>query len=1048
MPPSQSIFLTGRKAAVPRPFVLVWLRIWSVCLLAIASLPRTSAVADTEANDAPFLIKSWLTTDGLPQNTVQAIAQTPEGYLWVGTRGGLSRFDGVRFTSYGLADGLKSLGVKALVGDGQGGLWIATAAGLSRWRDGVIRTLTTADGLLHGEVYSLAAAEPGGVWIGTARGLQHWGPGGFSRVGEAEGLNGRIVALAASAAEGLWISMESAGLFRWHQGRCERVALPLSEAQRPSSMLVDAEGDVWAGMGNGIVLRRHRGAWIEYNESDGVPFSYVFCMAEGMAGEIWAGSHEQGLFVFRDGRFQAVPGTEASIRAVTVSRDGVVWVGTQTGGLNRLTPPRVMTFPVGNETARGEVNGLAENPSGQFWAATSGGGLHHGPLMAMESVSGIPEFNEYPFLRAVLSTSDGNLSIIGADLVGRRDAATEAFRFTMLVDAGFTAGCEDADGSLLLGATDGVLRRLAGGVIQPVSNGNVSSSVMALLRGKRPGVWVATLGAGLFHWDSGKVKRWTTAEGLPTNLLRALHEDAEGTLWIGTAGGGLAWLKDGRVQSLDSRRGLVNDAICPILEDDDGNLWLGSIRGISRVSKRELFDVAAGRATAVHPLALDESDGMPTAECTTAHSPAGLRTASGLLLFSTTRHIVGVDPKQFAAPPSPPEVRIESLVADGKTTASPAAEISLAPGPREVSIEYTAFNYFKPDRIRFRHRLEGIEKQWTSGDRQRVARYALLPPGRYTFEVNAANEDGQWHPVGASLAFTVKPAVWQTEWFRALAILSIMASGAALVWRMAHVRIRRAHERERLARAEAETLQHRNEIAHVTRVATLGELSSALAHEINQPLGAILRNAEAAELFLQNDSPDLDEIRAILADIRKDDQRAGAVIDRMRGLLQRHEFETRTLGVAELIGEVAGLLRADAAARQVELEISVPENLPPVRGDRVHLQQVLLNLVINAMDALQDEAPDNRRATIRARVYPAGMVEIAVSDNGRGIPAGKLAQIFDPFVTTKPNGMGMGLPISRTIVKAHGGELSAENNADGGATFRFTLPVAQEGAAA
>lgn len=246
--------------------------------------------------------------------------------------------------------------------------------------------------------------------------------------------------------------------------------------------------------------------------------------------------------------------------------------------------------------------------------------------------------------------------------------------------------------------------------------------------------------------------------------------------------------------------------------------------------------------------------------------------------------------------------------------------------------------------------------------------------------------------------------------------------------------------------AEQETQHLRHEIAHVGRVSMMGQLAAALAHEINQPLGAILRNAEAAELFMQHPSPDLDEVRAILSDIRKDDQRAGAVIDRMRGLLKRHSLDTRPLDVRELVDGIAALVRIDAEVRQIRLDIDVAGDLPPVRGDRVHLQQVLLNLVLNGMDALNDATPEARRVSVSARLDTAHTIEFAVEDAGPGIPFSTLAHVFDPFFTTKPNGMGMGLPISRTIVEAHGGQLSAENNDGGGATFRFTLPIAEQAA--
>jgi len=244
--------------------------------------------------------------------------------------------------------------------------------------------------------------------------------------------------------------------------------------------------------------------------------------------------------------------------------------------------------------------------------------------------------------------------------------------------------------------------------------------------------------------------------------------------------------------------------------------------------------------------------------------------------------------------------------------------------------------------------------------------------------------------------------------------------------------------------AEQESQKLRREIAHVGRVSMMGQLASALAHEINQPLGAILRNTEAAELFMQHESPDLEEVRAILADIRKDDQRAGNVIGRMRGLLKRQELDKRPVDVRELIGDVVSLVRSEAAARQVKVEVAGTDNLPPVFGDVVHLEQVLLNLIVNGMDALGEAKQGDRRVTITAALDGPNAVEIAVSDSGPGIPADKLTSIFDPFFTTKASGLGMGLPICRSIIEAHHGRLRAENRNGGGASFRFTLPIVEE----
>jgi signal transduction histidine kinase len=248
-------------------------------------------------------------------------------------------------------------------------------------------------------------------------------------------------------------------------------------------------------------------------------------------------------------------------------------------------------------------------------------------------------------------------------------------------------------------------------------------------------------------------------------------------------------------------------------------------------------------------------------------------------------------------------------------------------------------------------------------------------------------------------------------------------------------------QRRRRRRAEAEILNHRAEIAHVTRVAALGQLTSAIAHELNQPLGAILRNTEAAEIFLQKDQPDLAEVRTILADIRKDDERAGAVIERMRNMLKRRVPELRPLDLGELLAETIALAKPDARARHVALNLQIPASLPKVRGDRVQLQQVVLNLVLNGMDAMNGAPRPERVMTLCARAEDDRWVEVSVSDRGGGISTENLDRLFEPFFTTKTDGLGMGLAVSQTIIEAHGGKLWGGNNTPHGAIFKFTLPA-------
>ena len=1134
-------------------------------------------------NLTSFVVKSWRTSDGLPQNSVTAIAQTREGYLWVGTRAGLARFDGVRFRAYGLADGLKSLSISSLAEDGRGGLWIGTrGGGLSHWRDGTLSTQTTADGLAHNHVTALGPAEAGGVWVGSQGGLQHLGPSGFSRVVEYQGFHGEVAALANDREGGLWMTTAPSsalpltgpglsGLFYCRDGRCEPVeGPPAHRAFRGHSLVVDSQGDLWVSIGNGYVLRRRGGTWMEFGESDGLPFSYIRSLAQGAPGEIWAAAQDAGLYVLRSGRFQTVLEPDAGCRVVARGTDGVIWAGTSPNGLYRLTPRRLFEAVVQRQSPRAPVSGLLEGATGEFWVGTYGASLYHGSLQHLEPVSGMELLDDRPHLTACLKMSDGAMYFAGAGVLLRRESAKGEFTGKVLTNNP-TALCEGADGSLWLGTREGELLQLAGNAPLPAAKATFPGLISGLVRGPGASLWVATQGGGLALWDASRMRRWTTAEGLPTDVLQTLHLDSEGTLWIGTAGGGLAWLREGHLYSVNDRQGLGDNFISQILEDDQGNLWLGCNTGISRVSKRELQDVAAGRAASVHPLMLDESDGMVTTECTGGYSPAGLRSQSGLLYFSTVSAVVEVNPAQFGPSASPPNVIIEEAKLDGKPMAGLSGPLSVPAGSRELEIHFTAFNYAEPEQIRFRYRLEGANRDWVQAERARSVRYSQLPPGDYTFVVTAANPDLHWQPTGATLAFTVLPFYWQTLWFRgAMGLLLVATGGGAVVWRGRTKRRQELAEMERLRResavrekadqkfrltveaapngvvlvgsdgrivlvnthteelfgysrgelvgqtvemllperfrgahpghhagsfteskaramgagrelfarrkdgteipveiglspiqteegslvltvivdlterkrTEQELAQQRNEIAHLSRVSTMGQLASSLAHELNQPLGAILRNADAAELFLQTDPPDLEEIRAILADIRQDDERAGAVIDRMRAMLKRREFQGALLDINALVSEVAALVRLDADARKTQLVLAPATPVPPVWADRVQLQQVVMNLLLNAMDAMSGCPPQQRRVSVSVRRVAAD-VEVAISDAGPGILEENLQRIFDPFFTTKPGGLGLGLAISQTIIAAHGGRLMAENNVAGGATFRIILPAAK-----
>jgi C4-dicarboxylate-specific signal transduction histidine kinase len=279
-----------------------------------------------------------------------------------------------------------------------------------------------------------------------------------------------------------------------------------------------------------------------------------------------------------------------------------------------------------------------------------------------------------------------------------------------------------------------------------------------------------------------------------------------------------------------------------------------------------------------------------------------------------------------------------------------------------------------------------------------------------------------------------EPSFWETYRLQSITVAAALLIQAALISIL-------LHERKKRNDAEKEARSRMTELAHVNRQATAGELSSSIAHELNQPLGAILTNAETAELILRSPSPDLGELKEILADIRRDDERASRVLHRLRGFVKRTPFEVRNIDLNDIMREVFGFLAVQASAWNVALYLQPAVGKLRVKGDPVQLQQVVLNLVVNSMEALS-AIPYGRTVIGRTELNGDSSAILSISDSGPGIPPEKLADVFDPFFTTKKQGMGMGLSIARTIVQAHNGRIWAENQPEGGVVFRISMPLA------
>jgi signal transduction histidine kinase len=315
-----------------------------------------------------------------------------------------------------------------------------------------------------------------------------------------------------------------------------------------------------------------------------------------------------------------------------------------------------------------------------------------------------------------------------------------------------------------------------------------------------------------------------------------------------------------------------------------------------------------------------------------------------------------------------------------------------------------------------------------------------LPPSNFAPPKFDWRELQRWHisesslPPGSEVHFRV-PTVWDQYRWQTILVMALFLAQAGIIARL-------FYEQRRRRKAEIESRQRMSELAHMNRYATAGELSASIAHELNQPLGAILNNAEVAEILLNARSTNLDDIKVVIAEIKRDDQRASEVIKRLRRLLTKTEVQIQDIDLNETIQEVFEFLSVQARSRDVVLSIALSPETVRVKGDRIQLQQVILNLVVNAMDAMAGGRTPERKI-IGMTMLVDGSAQLSIADCGPGIPSDKIPHLFEPFFTTKQHGMGMGLSIARTIVEAHGGRIWAENHTGGGAIFQLSLPLAE-----
>ncbi len=790
------------------PRILLTILIGSGCLLP----GRAMGALDPSKRLTQYVHDVWTTESGLPQNSVIAIAQTRDGYLWLGTEEGLVRFDGARFVTfdksnvpglqsnvvvallvdrhdglwfgttggglislshgvfkiYTTQNGLSNDSILALHEDGQGDLWIATdGGGLNRLHNGRFQTFTRRDGLADNTVFSLCGDRKGGVWIGTHAGLSHWAGDRFVSLAEEERLpaNTDVRSVYMDREGALWVGTNGAGVLRLGPGGVRRYTtgsgLP---SNRIVSILEDASGSLWLGMGGGGVARLAHGEISTFNATNGLSGDDVWAIKEDREGSLWIGTAGGGLNRLRDSSF-VTSGVREGLSSDTIlgvyqDREGALWLGTAQAGVNRVLNGKTTVFGVRDGLPDSQVFSIAEDGHGDRWFGTRRGlaRLHAGKFELFTATRGSPQ-----------------------------DAVTCTFT--------------DRFGDLWVGTRNGLSHFDGRGFkTYGVKDGLPAAPILFIFEDPVDRtLWLGT-GAGLSHFSGGQFRTYTRAEGLSNGVVWAIAGDPDGTLWIATNGGGLNRFKKGVFTTFTGKDGIFDDGIFAILDDRLGNLWLTSNRGIFRVEKRQLNAFAAGTIRHIVSYPFGIADGMKSRECNGAFQPAGWRLQDGRLAFPTMHGVAIVDPAHLLTNRKEPGVLVEKLLADRREV-SGAALAGVPPGAGQLEFQYTATSFIEPAKIRFRYVLEGFDKDWTDAGSRRAAYYTNVPPGDYRFRVEAANSDGIWNRQGAAVSFTLKPHYYQTWLFLAAAGLVSMGLIGAAYW----ARIQRLRIQQRRLEALVET---------------------------------------------------------------------------------------------------------------------------------------------------------------------------------------------------------------------------------------------------
>lgn len=1008
----------------------LWVRVASVFLAgvvvvlpaAVRAAEATPVVADGSRNeelaDTDYVVDFWRRGQGLPDDTVNALLQTHDGYLWIGTAAGLARFDGLVFTVIGdeVESALKGAQITALLEDRRGGLWIGTQdRGAFRLRGGQVQRFAGEEGLSDASVTSLAEDSQGVVWVATQGGLKRWEKGrlaAYPLPGVAKGEG--VVALHAGRSGALWITTRL-GVFRLQDGQAtpfKAEELPPGRKSEFIGAYEDRSGDLWV-FGSTFLLNVTQGRRFNYFRSQELASSRVWTICEQSDGTFWVGTSGRGLYRFHHGLFHAIGVREgldqSDVRALYADGVGNLWIGTSGNGLARLRAPRVRLVNADQGLNSKKVTAVAGDQQGGVWIGTADAGLWHWNGKRAEPFGGGPPLSRITQIQSLCLDPQGAVWVgtWGAGLLemagGRQRRLGTADGLSDDVVLAVTA--DPAGDGVWAGTLAGALHRIRGDKVDTYLTGDglTGRAILCLLASTNHSLFVGSEGGGLVVWDGAEFSRIAVPPEANGKPIRCLYEDRKGGLWVGTWGAGAFCRRGEKWTRLSQREGLGADNIGHITQDEQGHYWVSTDQNVYRLRAGEVEALLSGVRQTLTATPVLVGMGLESLKCAQGW-PGVAPGPNGAAWLATSAELLPLAAQDNRPIEPPPPVILERLLVNGQNRAwTDGTPLRLGPGVRSLDFEFTAVNFTAPSKVRFRHKLVNYETDWVEGDTARRAHYGPLPPGEYQFQVIAANAEGGWNDTGANLALVVTPPLWRAWWFLTLSgaaiVAGIWAVARFISTRRLEARLRAAEQRHAMERERARIARdmHDEIGSKLTRISFLSEVARQPGSSNNPARGPVEAIAHTSRELLQA----LDEI--VWAVNPRNDN-----LEQLAGYLEQHARE---------------YLQATA----LECVIQVPAQLPPVPLSAELRHNVFLAFEEALNNTLKHAHAS--RVSVVMKLQPREFV-IEVQDDGRGFKA------MEARGTEHD-----GLRNMRNRLESVGGDCQVDSKPGGGATVTLRFPL-------